>query len=275
MRRIILAVLLGALAVCLTACPPKPPCDEPIGSKQIYRDAILSHPVTLQLNDNLQFHDIIIAECFVKGELSIGLLYHLPADMSSFGVVYADWLGLAYAKDGRIQIVLQYTGERQPFTYENVIGLFKERISSAENNPSPKVREFIAKVSPMQGNLSSCCWLGTMPPSPWAEIRYNANTKLVYEYLLPNSIQWSEFPEIERMHQIIEENLLVGNLSNCKIGKDDRHAYTRMQMTTAGDVWMNFSVALLCDDGWKDASVRLYPNGTYDQLVIQYEYKNK
>lgn len=268
-------MLLGALAISITACPPRPPCDEPIKDKQFYRESILTNPVILQLNNTLQLKDVDIAECFVKGELSIGLLYHLPANMSSFGVVYAYWLGLAYTKDGNIQMVLQYTGERQPFTYENVIELFKERISLAESNPSPRVKEFVQKTFPMQGNLTNCCWLSSGPGQAWAEIEYDANTQLVYKYSLPNSIQWDEFPEIERVHQIIKENLLVGNLSDCKIGEDGGHAYTSMQMTSAGDVWMNFVVALQCDDGWKDASVRLYPDGTYGELMVRYEYKNK
>jgi len=267
-----LVLLIETATACAGA--PRPPCDEPIRNKQFYLDVILKHPVVVELNNVLEFIRVDIADCFVKGETSIGLLYRIPSRMSSFEVAYSYYLGLSYSKNGQINIVVQYAGERRPFTFENVIGLFKEQIAFAEDNPMPRVKEFVVKVAPTQGALIGCCWLGTGPNQEWAEIRYDPTRRLVLEYALPGSIEWIEFPEIKRVHQIIEKNLLVGELSHCRIGGQQRPWGTHMRLDAA-TLTQYFTVGLECADGWKDAFVKFTSDGSVERLGIQYEYKNK
>jgi hypothetical protein len=269
---IFLLLLVGIVTGCSGA--PRPPCDEPIQNKQFYENAIRGHPVVLQLNNTLEFIRADVADCFVKNETSIGLLYRIPSHQSSFGVAYSNYLGLAYTKSGQINIAVQYTGERRPFTYENVIGLFKEQTAFAEENPMPGVKEFVEKTAPAQGTLIGCCWLGTGPRQEWAEIRYDPVRRLVFEYALPGSIEWIEFPEIKRVHQIIAKNLLVGDLAHCRIGRLERPWGTHMRLDTTL-MTQYFTVGLECADGWKDAFVKLTADGSVEQLGIRYEYKNK
>ena len=88
-------------------------------------------------------------------------------------------------------------------------------------------------------------------------------------YSLDNNFEWKTFPEISKAHKIIEQNLLVDELSNCTIGTGDMHTYTIVSHNSPTDSWL-MTIALKCDgdSGWKDASIRLNPDGIYDRLEI-------
>ena len=122
---------------------------------------------------------------------------------------------------------------------------------------------------------------------------YDLNQLYPISFSLNNNFEWKTFPEISKAHKIIEENLLVGKLSNCTIGTGDLHAYTigtgdrtigtgDLHAYTIGTGDRNsptspwfMTIAINCDNGWEDASIRLYPNGTYDILKLERDYNPK
>ena len=96
-------------------------------------------------------------------------------------------------------------------------------------------------------------------------------------YSLDNNFEWKTFPGVQRAHTIIKENLLINELSNCTIATGDMHTYTIVRFhNSPSDSWF-MTVALKCDGGtrWKDALIRLNPDGTYDRLEIQIDYHPK
>src|SRR3989344_5438479 len=95
---------------------------------------------------------------------------------------------------------------------------------------------------------------------------YDLSQLFPTSFSLDNNFEWRAFPEISKAHKTIEENLLVGGLSNCMIGTGDMHAYTILNYhNSPTDSWF-MTVALKCDGGtrWKDASIRLNPDGNFD-----------
>ena len=76
------------------------------------------------------------------------------------------------------------------------------------------------------------------------------------------------------MHQSQDE-LLVGTLASCSISRGDMHSYTDATFhdTPTGPWYL--TVALTCDDGWKDAFVQINNDGSHERLEIRYESNNK
>jgi hypothetical protein len=105
-------------------------------------------------------------------------------------------------------------------------------------------------------------------------LRYHFKRKMIENYYLDNNFEWKTIPEVSKAHEIIKEKLLVGELSNCTIGTGDEHATTIGTYTPELHSWF-LIVALKCNDREKrkDASIRLYPNGTYAQLEIKDTYQ--
>lgn len=105
---------------------------------------------------------------------------------------------------------------------------------------------------------------------PYVVIGFDNN--LAGPYSLDNDFEWNTFPEVSVAHKIIEENLLVGNFSDCVIGKGKHHDYTISNYIRKSekDHWF-FNIALKCEKEptWNDAFIRLNPDGTYERLEIE------
>lgn len=81
-------------------------------------------------------------------------------------------------------------------------------------------------------------------------------------------MEWKNYPEIGMSHEIIERELLVGELSGCEIGKEGRHSYTLSRWRQNEGTFF-ITVALQCPSGWEEAFIRMEPDGTYDSLEIR------
>ena len=95
----------------------------------------------------------------------------------------------------------------------------------------------------------------------------------VDSYRLSNNSAWETLPEIAQAHRIVEKNLLTGELSNCKIGQGDMHAYTAGNYHGVNPPDHRMTVALTCDDGshWIDVGFILHSGGAYDHQRVEYD----
>jgi hypothetical protein len=91
-------------------------------------------------------------------------------------------------------------------------------------------------------------------------------------YMLSNDAEWKSFSEMVRAHNIINENLLIGDLADCEIGKGEAHSYTELNYYIGPGNPMPITVALTCNGTWKDAFVKLNPDGSYENLQIKLDY---
>lgn len=199
-------------------------------------------------------------------------MYELPMSYSEYNLTYIDYLSLAYSKDGTIEVS---GGIKQPTAFENdsILAYFRQRIREIESNP--RIREVITKTEPDLQNPVIRLFGQVQVIRRGNRVEYNFDSGLVRGYVLSNDIEWQTFPEIRQAHKAIEEHLLVGTLANCSIGRGQEHSYTSADFhdTPTGPWYM--TVALICNDGWKDAFVQINDDGSYARLEIRYEYKNK
>lgn len=246
------------------------PCDEKISDPEAIKAAIQSHPVIQALNSEWTLRDMVISPCFTNGKASVTITYQLPAAYSEFQVIYFDQFSLACSKGGTIELA---TGANSPSEFDQsaLEAYFKGKINEIESNP--RVREVIVKTKPDPLNPANpISGQATIFRSGYNRVEYNFFYGLVRGYMLSNDIDWREFPEIEQAHQVIQEHLLIGDLAGCVIGTGDAHSYTEAKFHDSVDAPWNLTVAISCPDGWKDAAVRINPDGTYEELRIATDY---
>lgn len=273
-RKSAVTIILCAITLfMLVGCPPKPPCDEKIDNPKIYENIVLSNPVVQQINSELTHGQVNISPCFVTNKVGVGILYVLPVSYSEYHLSYADYLNLAYSKDGTIELS---GGITQPTAFERdtILAYFKQRTQEIES--SPRIKEVITKTEPdPQNPVIPLFGQVLISRSGGNRVEYNFNSGLVRGYALSNDIDWQEFPEIKQARRAIEEHLLVGAFSGCSIGHGEMHSYTSADFHDSPTGPWYLTVALICDDGWKDAYVQINNDGTYEGLRIEHEYKNK
>lgn len=264
-------LLLGVFSLLLAACPPQPPtCEDPVEEEAV-KAVFGANSVVQQVTNALQVRSIDVGTCFVDGRVQVIYQVELPRAYSEFGIIYTDRLDFTYARDGSLEI--SGYGSRPTALDANVIlEFFRNRVAQFES--FPRVREVIINTEPDLGNP-------TMPLGFVYRLNnhlgyavrdaddYNEATDYVTEYQLANDIKWQEFPELGRAHDLIEEQLLVGEYSNCSIGQDPLRSYTMVQFhDSATDAWL-ISVSVVCGDDWKSAFVKLNPDGTYERLHME------
>ena len=263
----------------INASEPAKPCEEKISINNNYETLILSNDVIKRLNTDFQFLKISLDNCFNGGGVQGSLSYKLPQNYSEFNITYIGVIPIVYHKDNTINFYYSYdkTDYSNPniitsenLSYDRVISKFKREIQVLENNK--KIREFISKISPLQDTTIGQSTKYSNNPgynSAWLEYRFDL--KAIREYLLPNSIVWNNFLEIIKVHEIIKNNLLIGELSSCTI---DNTSYTLLQFYDGEGTPYHLTVQLKCNDGVKAIKLRLYENGSYDNMRVE-DYKVK
>jgi hypothetical protein len=269
-----MTILLCAIAALLLAgCPPTLPCDEKIADPDAYKKIIQSNSVIQAIDIELVWRQLTISPCFVNGLASVAIRYQMPASFSEYQVIYADELYITYAKDGTLGLPAGRGGPKD-FQKSAILAYFKNRILEIESNS--RISEVISRTEPDPFNpVIPIYGQVTIFRSGSNQVEYNYFSGLVRGYLLSNNIEWHEFPEIKQAHRVVEDHLLVGELSGCSIGWGDMHAYTTASFHDSPEGPWNMTVALICEDGWKDASVRINPDGSYENLGIWMEYNSK
>jgi len=214
-----------------------------------------------------------------------------------------------FESEENIRLLIQTTGatnvkheetrvfklESQPREYVNYDFIDKSIVSLSFANPIliDKIEKFVPKISDVPqvtefrnnvgihfiefGNNRLSIHEEFSCPTCESYFIYDLSQLFPTSYSLDNNFEWKTFPEISKAHKTIEENLLIGELSNCSIGTGDMHTYTIVNYhNSPTDSWF-MTVALKCDGGtrWKDASIRLNPNGTHDRLEIKMDYHPK
>jgi hypothetical protein len=263
----LLACLLILLA--LTGCPPTPPCDEQIADPEPHQQIIRSDPFVQALGRDLVLLHVNLSPCFVDGLAHVTLRYQMPASFSAYQAVYADELYLAYAKDGELSLPF---GRAEPaqLQAQTVLVYFKSRIRQIESDP--RAAELLSRTEPDPLNPFNPLYDQAAVYRKDNRLDYSFFYNLVRGYTMSNNLEWQAFPEIGQAHRIIEEHLLVGELSGCSIGQGGMHAYTAASLHDAPDAPWFLTVALDCPQGWMDASVKLNADGSYEKLEIANRY---
>ncbi len=267
--RFILILLLFLLAACIS---PRMPCDEKIDDPKTYEDIILANPLIQQLNSELTLREVNISPCFVNNKVSVGILYELPASYSEYSITYSDYIFIAYSKDGTIGLP---GGIRQPAAWESnaILDYFQQYIRELEDNP--RVKEVITKTEPDPMNPVTPIFGDMNVLRRNNRVHYGIFGDIVTGYSLSNNLDWLEFPEIKLAHKAIEEELLVGRLASCSIGRSNMHSYTVANFHDSPTGPWYLTVALICDDGMKEAYVQINNDGSHERLQISYENKNR
>jgi len=269
MRRSVLFTILSLAALLgLTGCPPTPPCDEKISDPGVYRERILANPALRQVESSIPFEDVSLSECFVDGQLNVTIRSRLPDSWSAYGIVYRDQLRLSYTRDGSLQI-LDLLNSPKDLDEAAAAAYFQKRISMLEGNA--RIQELIAKTGPDPANPVVPLMNGEMLRSGNNRAQYSFAQDFVFTYTISNDIEWQAYPEVGLAQRAIRDNLLVGELSSCSIGRGGGHAYTSSVADSETGPWF-VTVALICSDGWKDASVRINRGGSFEELKVKTDY---
>jgi hypothetical protein len=269
-KRCGLIVLAAIASLLLVACPPRPPCDERLTAEaqQSYQYNVLSNSLIEEISRELHLLHVFVGECIVAGKATIAMRYALPARYSRYGFTYSDVLRASYSvKDGSIELSNDAIQESLT-NHEAVSSLFRDMIEDVESNP--RIAEFLSKIdvdtskSPIR--LDSGEIRGVDGPS---SIQYTPSSNTVRGYVLPNSIEWNEFPEIEEAHEIVQSNLLVGDLSTCSIDRRDYRGVTSVQFHDSENSPWYMSVAIQCGGVLKSAWLQLNADGSFERLELR------
>lgn len=263
------------LLLLLTGCPPKFPCDEKIKDPEPYRQMVLQHPLIQTLSETLTIEEVRIGACFVKGKANAAVMFRTPSDFSALGLLYRGSFDFIFTKDGTLSIpedgfweirgweISSWDGE----SIDLIVGVIRKKIEELESNL--RVREVLTRTQADPSNAAHYLNTGQVFRKN-ARLTYSFWAHQVREYLLPSDMEWENFPEIRQAHEIIQTRLLIGELSNCAIGTGELHNYTQAQMDEWGGWYM--TVALQCNEKWKDAFLHLLSDGSFERLGIQTEY---
>jgi hypothetical protein len=251
-------------------------CGEEIESPDNYVAILRSHPALEQLNLEMNLLDVqILDSCVIDGKVRAKLRYELPAYLSSYNVRYTtDWIFYYHVDDGKLEFgsdPAQGSADIPTIFDPNVImGPSIEKINQIENDP--RVSEFLTRAVwyPALGNV----YLSTTTVRLSARRGYiefsfpfEREEGLVTHYYLPNFIEWVNFPEVVQAHQLIQENLLVGDWEYCIInrGKTAHSGTLSTRLYEEDEPWW-IDVDLDCDGEWKTAGVNIFPDGSYQRL---------
>lgn len=265
---VILLAFLGFLTGCNYPVDVSPPCDEVIEDPRPIEELVLADPVIRELNTKVKLRKPEVSPCFVDNKVSIVITYELPTSYSTYGVTYADHLSVFYSRDSTIGLAGNDVGGiTVPKTYdvESILENSRERIKVIENNP--RAKEVLENTVPDPANPVS--YLSNWQVLRYGnQLKYNFYHEIVDEYILSNDIEWQNFPEITQSHQIIEKYLLVSDLANCQIARDEKHEYTATNFHQSNGPWF-MTVQIKCEDGYKDAYVQINYDGSFERLGLK------
>lgn len=256
-------------------------CGTLIGLGKCDFDSHLTDQATTQrflaaVNDFERQHDLDLSDdvyypiCSLSGYSKL-LEYRTPLHLSKYGIIYRLSLTVTYFPYSglvELQIPEQFTKTDDVLKY---IGSLGNLITEFENTPQVDefARQFHQEGINIQGIVDGDdLWIETDPKAneTYADIFYSIPTHSIESYYLPSHITWRKFPEVPVIYEIVNTQLLVGDLSNCAIStKNDSssritvHFYPDIPSTSAG-------VSLFCGDTGTDKfiSVVLHPDGSYE-----------
>ncbi len=271
-KRIGISLVLILLAYALADCSAPPPCDERIEDRQQLQYDVMSNPLIEHVSKTLHMLHVFTSECYIDGKAQVIIRYALLPEYSKYGFIYTDNLYVSYLKtSGEIEIENSNTQETMPLRFNAIIDMFKNRVNDIKS--APRVQEFLAniKVETSQYPISLGDD-GNRATIQSQDHRYRINYILfannVRGYFLPNNITWHEFPEIQRAHEIIVNDLLIGDLSNCNIDYSDELGYTSVDFHDF-DKWY-ITVSVVCPYYvHKLAWVQLNADNSYERLKLQ------
>ena len=206
------------------------------------------------------------------GKYDIGLLYKTSPRFSKYKILYEMDLGATYDSNSN-SITLHYEDGPESLDVLKYITSLDQVISEFESNP--QVDEFVTKLGKFDIHgiiLGDTLWIETGAGYVWSypyitgSIFYSFPNHSIRSYRLPNRITWNEFPEVTVVHKIVNEQLLVGELSSCSISTElnsnaETYAYFHPDVQS-----INAGVRLSCKDATlnKYLSLILHPDGSYE-----------
>jgi hypothetical protein len=218
--------------------------------------------------------------CTRSGRYRTWLTYRTPTQLSKFGIVYELQLwGYYDPHTGNITLEIfdWLSGTQEVLAY---IQSLQPAITEFENNPQVGefAQQFIERGIGIDGIiLRDELWIESdrriswVTPSLVANIFFSIPRRAIRSYTLPNRFTWQEFTEFTTLHNIVNEKLLVGELSDCSIS-----THTDTQSTTtiffhpeSGLISAGTRVSCGNEASEKYLSIILHSDGTYEVESIK------
>jgi hypothetical protein len=233
---------------------------------------------------NVAFDDglMAITSCTDAG-MVVPLGYETPLSFSKYGISYDLSLSATYSLESR-EVTLQMF-DRISTTDDVLTYIDSLKDAVAEFESTLQMDEFATQFKQEGARIRGTVheeflWVEAFPQlerlmegyTLSAQITYSTTRHSISSYSLPNRIPWRAFPEIPVIHEIVNEKLLVNELSNCAISTQEKAYATTDVGFTLGPA-IRADVKLVCSDTTaqeKNVRIFLQPDGTYEaELLIQ------
>lgn len=237
------------------------------------RDFERQHNVTFD-------HDLMTITSCTDAGMDVPLQYETPLSFSKYGISYNLSLSAIYSLKSK-EVTLQISDHLS--TTEDILSYIDSlKGAVAEFEGTPQMDEFANQFKQegtrFRGTIyDELIWVESFtrrePLTPGyslvGQLDYSTTTHSIRSYSLPNRITWRAFPEIPVIHAIVNEQLLVKELSNCVISTQKKeYATTDVSFTLGPSI--RADVRIICGDTEQEQYVRLFvqPDGSYEAEVL-------
>lgn len=263
---------LGAGLACVVFGDEFGPCPEPVPDEAALQAELEAHPLRAALRDQWTELDIAASSCVQDGRVRVYGRYRAPADYSAYGLEYETSVGTDYVLATRVWDSVELAGlpvaAEAGAMAETLAGAMAETLTGyiAEAEGDARVAEFLQRAPAPQAWLNSPAVSYQSVDLGW-EMVYALDAHAVSSYSLPNSQDWPAFPEVALAQHLVATMLFTGDLAGCTIRREGLHAHTTRAGIYDSPDW-RMTVHAECAGVWKDAAVRLHPDGSYSELGI-------
>ncbi len=226
-------------------------------------------------------HDLMMITSCTDVGMDVPLEYDTPLSFSKYGISYSVRLSARYFLDSKevtLQIFDHSSTTEDVFTY---IDSLKDAVAEFETTPQMDefANQFNQEGTHIRGTVhDEFIWVEAFPKPELLMEGYSLSARLTYSttmhsitsYSLPNRIPWRAFPEIPVVHEIVNEHLLINELSNCVISAQEK-AYATTDVRFTPGLSIRADVKLVCGDTAQEKYVRLFlqPDGSYTSEVLK------
>lgn len=225
-------------------------------------------------------HDLMMITSCTDAGMDVPLEYETPLSFSKHGIRYNLSLSATYSlksKEVTLQISDHLSTTEDILTY---IDSLKDAVAEFEGTPQMDefAHQFKQEGTRFRGTIhSDLIWVEAFTKrevltpgySHSGQLNYSTTRHSITSYSLPNRITWRAFPEIPVIHEIVNEHLLVNELSNCVISTQEK-GYATTDVRFALDLSIRADVKLVCGDTAEEMYVRIFmqPDGSYEAELL-------
>lgn len=241
-------------------------CPEPLLDSGVLKTELADQPLSGALRQQWTEMGVSVSTCPQDGRVDVDWYYRAPADYSAFGLEYKTTVSASFVLATSALENVDLAGLPAEADAAGLAEALRGYIAQAESDA--RVAEFLGAVTLTEAELNS-------PRAEYvsedfgAQMMYAFDQQSVVSYNVPNNREWLAFPEVARAQALVSTVLFTGDLAGCTIRRDGLHASTRRMGIPASLDW-EMTVNAECAGIWKDATLRLHPDGSYSDLRISW-----